>query len=57
MVTLPGSEGEMGVYPKHVPLLTTLQPGELRVVKDGRETFGWPWAKASSKSPVIPFPS
>jgi F-type H+-transporting ATPase subunit epsilon len=36
MVTLPGSEGEMGVYPKHVPLLTTLQPGELRVVKDGR---------------------
>ena len=39
MVTLPGSEGELGVYPKHVPLLTTLQPGELRVLKDGRETF------------------
>jgi len=38
MVTLPGSEGELGVYPKHVPLLTTLQPGELRVLKDGRET-------------------
>src|SRR5437660_11814876 len=38
MVTLPGAEGEMGVYPKHVPLLTTLQPGELRVLKDGRET-------------------
>src|SRR6202011_5548819 len=38
MVTLPGSEGEFGVYPKHVPLLTTLKPGELRVVKDGRET-------------------
>jgi F-type H+-transporting ATPase subunit epsilon len=38
MVTLPGSEGELGVYPKHVPLLTTLKPGELRVVKDGRET-------------------
>jgi F-type H+-transporting ATPase subunit epsilon len=37
MVTLPGSEGEFGVYPKHVPLLTTLKPGELRVVKDGRE--------------------
>lgn len=39
MVTLPGSEGELGVYPKHVPLLTTLKPGELRVVKDGRERF------------------
>ena len=38
MVTLPGSEGELGVYPKHVPLLTTLKPGELRVMKDGRET-------------------
>ncbi len=29
---------ELGVYPKHVPLLTTLKPGELRVVKSGRET-------------------
>ncbi len=36
MVTLPGSEGELGVYPNHVPLLTVLKPGELRVVKDGR---------------------
>jgi F-type H+-transporting ATPase subunit epsilon len=39
MVTLVGSEGELGVYPNHVPLLTTLKPGELRVMKDGRETF------------------
>lgn len=39
MVTLPGSEGELGVFPKHVPVLTTLKPGELRVKKDGRETF------------------
>jgi len=38
MVTLPGAEGELGVYPKHVPVLTTLKPGELRVVKDGKET-------------------
>jgi F-type H+-transporting ATPase subunit epsilon len=38
MVTLPGSEGELGVYPKHVPLLTTLKPGELRVIQKGRET-------------------
>ena len=38
MVTLPGAEGELGVYAKHVPVLTTLKPGELRVIKDGRET-------------------
>ena len=39
MVTLPGSEGELGVYPNHVPVLTTLNPGELRVVKGGQQTF------------------
>src|SRR5436189_3797226 len=39
MVTLPGAQGELGVYPNHVPLLTTLNPGELRVLKGGRETF------------------
>jgi F-type H+-transporting ATPase subunit epsilon len=39
MVTLPGSEGELGVYPNHVPLLTTINPGELRVLKGGQETF------------------
>ena len=39
MVTLPGSEGELGVYPNHVPLLTTLNPGEVRVLKSGKESF------------------
>src|SRR3977135_2684848 len=39
MVTLPGSEGELGIYPNHVPLLTTLNPGELRVLKGGKESF------------------
>src|SRR5262245_53159751 len=37
-VVLPGSDGELGVYPQHVPVLTTLQPGELRVLKGGKET-------------------
>ena len=37
-VVLPGSEGELGVYPRHVPVLTALKPGELRILKDGRET-------------------
>ena len=38
MVVLAGTDGELGVYPQHVPVLTTLQPGELRVLKGGRET-------------------
>src|SRR3954468_1972843 len=38
MVTLPGSEGELGIYPQHVPVLTTLRPGELRILKNGQET-------------------
>jgi F-type H+-transporting ATPase subunit epsilon len=38
MVVLPGLDGELGVYPQHVPVLTTLKPGELRVYKGGQET-------------------
>ena len=37
MVVLPGMDGELGVYPQHVPVLTSLQPGELRVFKGGKE--------------------
>ena len=29
MVTLPGIEGEMGIYPRHVPLMTQVVPGEV----------------------------
>jgi len=36
MVVLPASEGEMGVYPGHVPLMTQLLPGELRISKEGK---------------------
>jgi len=38
MVVLPGSEGELGIYPAHVPLMTQLVPGELRIFKDGKQT-------------------
>src|SRR4051794_32301206 len=37
MVTLPGSEGQLGVYPQHVRLITPIVPGELIVMKDGIE--------------------
>ena len=36
-VTIPGVEGELGVLPQHVPLMTQLLPGELRVLKGGEE--------------------
>jgi F-type H+-transporting ATPase subunit epsilon len=39
MVVAPGSEGELGILPRHAPLLTTLQPGALRLKKDGEETL------------------
>jgi F-type H+-transporting ATPase subunit epsilon len=39
MVTLPGAEGELGVYPHHVPLMTQLVPGEIIVRKDGQDSF------------------
>jgi F-type H+-transporting ATPase subunit epsilon len=37
-VVLPGVEGELGVLPNHIPLMTMIKPGELRVVK-GRENL------------------
>jgi F-type H+-transporting ATPase subunit epsilon len=36
-VTLPGSEGELGVLPHHTPLISTLGVGELRIRKGGTE--------------------
>ena len=35
-VLVPGAEGDMGIFPEHVPLLSKLLPGEL-VVKKGDE--------------------
>src|SRR2546423_2315729 len=39
MVTLPGVEGEMAIYPMHVPLMTQIVAGELTVRKDGKDYF------------------
>ncbi len=38
MVVIPASEGEMGIYPMHVPMMTQITPGEL-VVRKGMETL------------------
>lgn len=32
-IQVTGSEGELGIYPGHAPLLTTLKPGMVRLVK------------------------
>jgi F-type H+-transporting ATPase subunit epsilon len=37
MVFVPGSQGELGIYPRHAPLLTTLKAGEVRVQTQGQE--------------------
>jgi F-type H+-transporting ATPase subunit epsilon len=39
MVTLPGVDGQLGIYPMHVPLITQVVPGEIIVTKDGRDSF------------------
>src|SRR5204862_1481197 len=39
MVTLPGVEGELGIYPMHVPLMTQIVAGELAVRRDGKDYF------------------
>jgi F-type H+-transporting ATPase subunit epsilon len=39
MVTLQGVEGQMGILPEHVRLMTQLEPGEMIVRKDGRDEF------------------
>ncbi|MBI2165817.1 MAG: F0F1 ATP synthase subunit epsilon [Chloroflexi bacterium] len=39
LLVAPGIEGELGILPHHAPLLTVLQPGEIRVVKEGQETY------------------
>jgi|SRR6202161_4699121 F-type H+-transporting ATPase subunit epsilon len=37
MVFAPGSQGELGIAPRHAPLLTTLKAGEVRVQSEGAE--------------------
>ena len=32
-VALPGEAGELGIYPKHAPLITRIKPGAVRILK------------------------
>ena len=39
-VALPGEVGELGIYPRHTPLITRIKPGAVRIEKaDGTEEF------------------
>ena len=39
-VALPGEAGELGVYPRHTPLITRVRPGSVRIeLADGGEEF------------------
>jgi F-type H+-transporting ATPase subunit epsilon len=39
MVTLPGVDGELGIFPMHVPLMTQIVPGEIIARKGGEDIF------------------
>lgn len=39
-VALPGEAGDLGIYPRHTPLITRIRPGTVRIEKaDGTEEF------------------
>ena len=40
-VVLPGESGELGIYPQHIPLITRIRPGAVRIKLAGKaeETF------------------
>ena len=50
MVTLPAIEGQIGIYPQHVRLITQIVPGEIIVTQDGAGPTSSPSAKGSSRS-------
>jgi F-type H+-transporting ATPase subunit epsilon len=37
VVVAPAVMGEVGIYPRHTPLLTPLKPGEIHITKQGGE--------------------
>ena len=39
MVALPGLQGDMGIYPNHVPLMTKVAAGEVEVTREGPVSY------------------
>ena len=38
-VVIPGSEGELGVLPQHIPLMTQIKAGELAISRGGKKEY------------------
>ncbi len=56
MVTLPGADGELGVYPDHTALMTPIKPGELAVRQNGSDRYiavGEGMAEITSRRVVV----
>jgi F-type H+-transporting ATPase subunit epsilon len=56
MVTIPGGDGEFGVLIGHAPVLSTVDPGELNITKDGRKTYyavGKGYAEVTAKKVTL----
>jgi F-type H+-transporting ATPase subunit epsilon len=51
MVSAPTRDGRVGILPRHAPLLTVLEPGELDILKDGERT---PFAVSGGFMEVLP---
>lgn len=39
MVVAPGTEGVIGVLPGHIPLFSRLEPGELKIIREGKKNI------------------
>ena len=39
ILVAPGIDGELAILPRHAPLLTMLKPGEIKVTRDGEESY------------------
>jgi F-type H+-transporting ATPase subunit epsilon len=39
MLIAPGVDGQLGILPRHAPLMTMLQPGELTIRRNGADTY------------------
>lgn len=50
-VNVPGAAGRMGILPRHEPLLTSLIPGELDIIRNGERT---PFAVSGGFMEVLP---
>ena len=38
-VVLPGESGELGIYPRHTPLITRIKPGAVRIKVAGQDEY------------------